>query len=64
MTDVVWTRSTRCETNTCVDVARTEDEVRVRQGNLGIYGPQLRFTRDEWRAFVDGVKAGQFDVDD
>ena len=26
-------------------------------------GPALHFTREEWTAFVAGVKAGEFDVD-
>lgn len=26
-------------------------------------GPKLTFTRAEWDAFVDGVKAGEFDTD-
>jgi Domain of unknown function (DUF397) len=25
-------------------------------------GPVLRFTTDEWKAFVSGVKAGEFDL--
>lgn len=25
-------------------------------------GPVLRFTRDEWRAFLAGVRAGEFDT--
>jgi hypothetical protein len=27
-------------------------------------GPLLRFSRSEWRAFVDGAKRGEFDFDD
>lgn len=26
-------------------------------------GPALRFTREEWAAFVAGVKAGEFDLE-
>jgi hypothetical protein len=25
-------------------------------------GPLLRFTADEWQAFLDGVQAGEFDL--
>lgn len=25
-------------------------------------GPKLLFTRDEWKAFVGGVRAGEFDA--
>lgn len=27
-------------------------------------GPHLHFTLDEWRAFLDGVKKGEFDIID
>ena len=40
----------------------------LRDGSVGVRdskdpnGPKLQFNRKEWKAFVDGVKAGEFDV--
>jgi hypothetical protein len=34
----------------------------VRDAKLDHHGPMLSYTRDEWRAFIDGVKAGEFDA--
>lgn len=46
----------------CVEVAGcTCNEFRVRDSK-DPEGPVLVFTRDEWKAFVLGVKAGEFDV--
>ncbi len=64
MTDVIWSRSSACEANACVEVAVTDTTVRVRESAHGRYGQTLRFTHDEWRTFVAGVKNGEFDVDD
>jgi hypothetical protein len=44
----------------CVEVAGLPD------GGIGVrnsrdpYGPVLRFTPDEWRAFLGGVRNGEF----
>lgn len=46
--------------NRCVQVAIREDVVGVRDSK----DPEkttLCFTRDEWVAFIDGVKKGEFD---
>jgi len=50
---LVWHRSSRCESNSCVDVAVTHDSVLVR-GTLG--GPVLRFPPDAWRALCAALK--------
>lgn len=45
----------------CVEVAFTNsDEVWVRDSK-DPDGAMLRFTRQEWRAFVAGVRQGEFD---
>jgi len=44
----------------CVEVSREED-IAVRDSK-DPSGGALSFTRDEWDAFVKGVKAGEFDV--
>lgn len=58
-----WQRATRCSgvNTTCVEVATATDGVAVRDSKDPA-GPVLRFTVEEWRVFVDGVRAGEFDV--
>lgn len=58
--DLIW-RSARCSTNSCVEVAELpEGGMAVRDGKLEQASPILAFTNDEWRAFLAGVKAGEF----
>ena len=54
-----WRRPRGCATSECVEVAELAGEVAVRSSQ----GPDvvLTFTEAEWRAFVRGVKAGDFD---
>jgi hypothetical protein len=57
---VKWHKSTRCGNNTCVEVARVnDDEYLVRDSKNPNIAP-LSFTAEEWTAFVDGVAAGEF----
>ncbi len=44
-------------TGNCVEVAITESVVGVRDSK-DLNGSVLVFTRDEWRSFLRGVKAG------
>lgn len=55
----VWRRSKFCTDSTCVEVAQISGEIHVRNS---IY-PTLavRCTADEFRAFIAGVKSGEFD---
>ena len=55
----VWRRSRACANSECVEVAPLAGEVAVR----GSRSPDtvLTFTQVEWRAFLRGVKAGDFD---
>lgn len=55
-----WVKA-KCETNLCVEaVAIGEGTVAIRS----TLAPSdiLRVTREEWDAFVAGVKAGDFDT--
>ncbi len=48
----------------CVEVRPArymEDTIHVRNSNTP-NGAMVSFTYDEWRAFVAGVKAGEFDI--
>ena len=54
-------RSARCSTQSCVEVAELpEGGMAVRDGKLQDGSAVLVFTADEWRAFVAGVKLGDF----
>lgn len=57
-----WVRAEDCTSSgNCVEVRHTQDEVLVRNSGDGEDGPVLRFTHDEWDAFLDGVVDGEFD---
>lgn len=55
-----WVKSGRCESASCVEVAVVGEEILVRN-STDTTGPVLTFTRDEWVAFVGGVRDGDFD---
>lgn len=55
-----WVKSNRCEASSCVEVAYVDNEILVRS-SADATSPVLRFTRDEWVAFVGGVRDGDFD---
>jgi hypothetical protein len=58
--DSGWRVSSVCDGGTCVGVARKGEFVLI--GNTGDpNGGVTRFTPQEWRAFVAGVKLGDFD---
>lgn len=58
-----WTKSSFCRADSplCVEVKGLDsDGVIVRNSN---FTPQMVFfDREEWSAFIDGVKAGDFDL--
>lgn len=46
----------------CVEVAfATDGTVGVRDSKQQGHGPVLEFTPDEWKAFLGGVRGGEFD---
>jgi hypothetical protein len=56
-----WRKSTKSNpSGNCVQVADTGDGVAVRDSKHPA-GPVLRYTRAEFKAFVDGAKDGEFD---
>lgn len=59
---LVWRTSSRSGNNgQCVEVAELPDGGRAVRDSKDREGPVLRFTPAEWNAFLDGVKANEFD---
>jgi hypothetical protein len=59
----VWYKSSFSNLNgSCVEVRIGLDGAAdVRDSKDACQGPVLRFTPEEWHAFLDGVKKGEFD---
>jgi len=52
-----WRKSSYSgNTGNCVEVADLSDRVAVRDSK-DLDGPKLIFTRDQWRAFLEGIKS-------
>jgi predicted secreted Zn-dependent protease len=60
-TDLGWRRASRCSNSGCVEVAMNGDEITVRDAKRAD-SPVLTYSREEWRVFLAGVKAGEFDL--
>jgi hypothetical protein len=57
-----WIKSTFSHANgSCVEVTQLEDGMIGIRDSRAPGGPTLRFTRDEWAAFLAGVDSGEFD---
>lgn len=64
LTGAVWRKSSRSRTGPqCVEVADNLPGVVAVRDSKDPSGPALIFTPDEWRAFVGGVRDGEFDLD-
>ena len=61
MLQATWRRSTYCGESSCVEVAVAGGSIGVRDSKTSD-SPVLSFTREEWTAFVLGVKSGEFDL--
>lgn len=61
-TRVTWIKSTRSNgSGNCVETAALPDGTRAVRDSKNPDGPVLTFAPPGWRAFVEGVKAGEFD---
>jgi hypothetical protein len=59
---LVWVKSTHSGDKTqCVEVAALPDGSRAVRDSKDPDGPVLFFSGSEWRAFVAGVRNGEFD---
>ena len=63
LSDAVWHKSTRSgsPSDNCVEVAFVGGAIVVRDSR-NPDGAQLVFTPNEWDAFVEGAKDGEFDL--
>jgi len=57
-----WRKATASYNNGCVEVASAGGRVGVRDSK-DPGGPMLVFAAAEWEAFLEGAKAGEFDLD-
>ena len=55
-----WRRSSLCATDSCVEVAITDDQVAMRDTKDHL-GSILKFDRAEWSEFLAGALHGEFD---
>jgi hypothetical protein len=56
-----WHKSSASNAGECVEVRIAADHVHVRDTKNRQRAP-LTFTHEEWRAFLTGVRLGEFDV--
>lgn len=62
LTGAVWHKSTRSGTGNCVEVAGNLPGIVAVRDTKDRDGGTLVFTHDEWRAFLGGVRDGDFDL--
>lgn len=53
--------SSKCSTGACVGVAFLDEKISVKNTSDDTQ-PSVTFTREEWQAFIAGVKNQEFDV--
>ena len=64
VTRAVWRKSSYSSGNggQCVEVARNLPDIVTVRDSKNPEGPALVFTPQEWRAFLDGVRADEFSL--
>ena len=64
VTHAVWRKSSYSSGNggACVEVARNLPDVVAVRDSKNPEGPALVVTPQEWRAFLDGVRADEFSL--
>lgn len=55
---LTWRQSSKCQSSTCLQVARDGDEYLIRNSEQP--DDVLRFTKAEWDAFIAGANADEF----
>jgi Domain of unknown function (DUF397) len=61
---LTWRKARRSNSSggDCVEVAELSNGGRAVRDSKDPEGPKLLFTPDEWAAFLDGAKNGEFDL--
>ncbi|BBH71215.1 hypothetical protein ACTI_79000 [Actinoplanes sp. OR16] len=57
---LMWTRSSFCADSACVEAAPVGGEHVAVRDSKSPEQPYLRFSRDEWSTFLDGIASGQY----
>jgi len=60
--NAAWITSSFCNNSACVQVALLPDGMVAIRDAKNTAGPAHVFDREEWAAFITGVKAGDFDL--
>ena len=55
-----WRKASKCAATECVEIAREQDMILLRDSKSP-ETPPFRYTTEEFRAFLEGAKAGEFD---
>ncbi|MFI6479853.1 DUF397 domain-containing protein [Nonomuraea sp. NPDC050663] len=58
--DLLTWHSASCNSGACIEVARSEDRVLIRDSKQA-NGTVLQFSEEEWTTFCAGVRSGTFD---
>ncbi len=58
--DTPWRKATKSGAGNCITVARRADMIMIADSKNPA-GPVLSYTLQEWDAFLDGAKRGEFD---
>lgn len=58
--ELTWHVGRLCESGACIEVAALGETVMMRS-SVDADGRSLSVSRNEWQAFLDGVKDGRFD---
>jgi hypothetical protein len=62
-TGLDWRRSTKCGSESCVEVAILGDKAYIRSSKGGAVGAYLVFDAGEWKSFLAGARDREFDID-
>jgi predicted secreted Zn-dependent protease len=58
--ELSWRVAQKCSGGACVRVAAHGDEILI-GSSKHLDGPVIVYSRDEWAAFVEGIREGDFD---
>lgn len=62
LSNVRWIRSRACSSDGCVEVAQLADGSVALRDSKNTDLPAHVFDREEWAAFIAGVRNGEFDL--